>query len=776
MSLFNKVTKSFTWGQHQVVLETGEIARQSGGAVVVDIEGTVVLATVVARTEAKPGQDFFPLTVDYIEKTYAAGKIPGSFFKREGRPSELETLTSRLIDRPLRPLFPEGFFNEVQVVVHVLSLNPEVSADIAALIGSSAALAISGIPFNGPIGAARVGYINGEYVLNPGKTQLTESKMDLIVAGTQAAVLMVESEADQLSEEVMLGGVVFGHEQGNIAIAAINELVRDAGKPAWNWQPPAKDEDFIAKVNGIAEDKLRAAYQIRSKQSRTQATRAAYAEVFAALGADGASFDKVKVEGLLFDIEAKIVRSQILAGEPRIDGRDTRTVRDIEIRSSVLPRTHGSALFTRGETQALVIATLGTDRDAQRIDALAGEFEDRFMMHYNMPPFATGETGRVGSPKRREIGHGRLAKRALIPVLPPKDEFAYAIRLVSEITESNGSSSMASVCGGCLALMDAGVPLKAHVAGIAMGLIKDGNRFAVLTDILGDEDHLGDMDFKVAGTTGGVTALQMDIKIQGITKEIMQVALAQAKEARLHILGKMVEAMGTPNTEVSEFAPRLYTMKINPEKIRDVIGKGGAVIRALTEETGTTIDIGEDGTITIASTDGERAALAKKRIEDITAEAVIGQVYEGPVTKILDFGALINILPGKDGLLHISQIAHQRVERVEDFLKEGQVVKVKVLETDEKGRIKLSLKALLERPEGMPEDTGGGYDRPRREGGDRGGFRGDRGDRGGDRGGYRGGERGDRGSRPERTERNDAPATAEAAPQGDNGSNEPQQS
>jgi polyribonucleotide nucleotidyltransferase len=705
MSMFNKVTKTFQWGRHQVVLETGEIARQSTGAVLVNIEGTVVLATVVAKTEAKAGQDFFPLTVDYLEKTYAAGKIPGSFFKREGRPSEHETLTSRLIDRPIRPLFPEGFFNEVQVVVHVVSLNPEVQADIAAMIGTSAALAVSGIPFNGPIGAARVGYVNGEYTLNPSKAELAFSQMDLVVAGTQAAVLMVESEASGLSEEVMLGAVVFGHEQGNVAIAAINELVKEAGKPSWNWVAPAKDEAFIAKVNALAEGPLREAYQIRSKQARTQACRTAAANVFAALTAEGVAFDKVEVEGLLFEIEARIVRSQILAGEPRIDGRDTRTVRPIEISNGILPRTHGSALFTRGETQALVVATLGTDRDAQRIDALDGEFEDRFMMHYNMPPFATGETGRVGSPKRREIGHGRLAKRALIAALPSKEDFPYSLRVVSEITESNGSSSMASVCGGCLALMDAGVPMKAHVAGIAMGLIKDGNRFAVLTDILGDEDHLGDMDFKVAGTTTGITALQMDIKIQGITKEIMQVALAQAKEARLHILGKMVEAMGSANTEVSQFAPRLYTMKINPEKIRDVIGKGGATIRALTEETGTTIDIGEDGTITIASTDAEKAEMAKKRIEEITAEVEVGKVYEGPITKILDFGALVNLLPGKDGLLHISQIAHQRVEKVTDFLQEGQVVKVKVLETDEKGRIKLSMKALIDRPEQQPREA-----------------------------------------------------------------------
>ncbi len=706
MSMFNKVTKTFQWGQHTVTMETGEIARQASGAVLLDMDGTVVLATVVAKSEAKAGQDFFPLTVDYIEKTYAAGKIPGSFFKREGRPSELETLTSRLIDRPIRPLFPEGFFNEVQVVIHTLSLNPEVDADIAAMIATSAALSVSGIPFNGPIGAARVGYVNGAYVLNPGQTERQNSQMDLVVAGTQAAVLMVESEALQLSEEIMLGGVVFGHEQANIAINAINELVREAGKPEWQWQAPARDEALIAQVNELGGDKLRAAYQIRNKQARTQACREAYAAVMSGLKAAGVEFDSVKVEGLLFDIEAGIVRGQILAGEPRIDGRDTRTVRPIEIRNGVLPRTHGSALFTRGETQALVVATLGTDRDAQKIDALAGEFEDRFMLHYNMPPFATGETGRVGSPKRREIGHGRLAKRALVACLPTKEDFPYTIRVVSEITESNGSSSMASVCGGCLALMDAGVPMKAHVAGIAMGLIKDGNRFAVLTDILGDEDHLGDMDFKVAGTTNGITALQMDIKIQGITKEIMQVALAQAKEARMHILGKMQEAMGEAKTEISSFAPKLYTMKINPEKIRDVIGKGGATIRALTEETGTQIDIGEDGTITIASTDGARAEEAKRRIAEITAEVEVGKVYEGPITKILDFGALVNLLPGKDGLLHISQIAHERVEKVSDYLQEGQIVKVKVLETDEKGRVKLSMKALLER-------SGGGDREPR---------------------------------------------------------------
>ena len=698
MSIFNKVTKTFRWGQHTVTMETGEIARQSTGAVLLDMDGTVVLATVVAKTEGKPGQDFFPLTVDYLEKAYAAGKIPGSFFKREGRPSEFETLTSRLIDRPIRPLFPEGFFNEVHVVIHTVSLNPEVDADIAAMIAVSAALSISGVPFNGPIGAARVGYVNGEYVLNPGQTARKDSIMDLVVAGTEAAVLMVESEAQQLSEEIMLGAVVFGHAQGNIAINAIHELVRDAGKPVWDWKAPAKDEALIAKIDGLAKAKLEAAYQIRNKQARTHACRAAYSEVMAALKADGASFDSVAIEGLLFEIEAKIVRGQILAGEPRIDGRDTRTVRAIEIRNGVLPRTHGSALFTRGETQALVVTTLGTERDAQRIDALSGDYEDRFMLHYNMPPFATGETGRVGTPKRREIGHGRLAKRALMAVLPSKEDFPYTMRVVSEITESNGSSSMASVCGGCLSLMDAGVPMKAHVAGIAMGLIKEDNRFAVLTDILGDEDHLGDMDFKVAGTTNGITALQMDIKIQGITKEIMQVALAQAKEARMHILGKMQEAMAEAKTEVSNFAPRLFTMKINPEKIRDVIGKGGSVIRALTEETGTQINIDEDGTITIASADPEKAEMAKRRIEQITAEVEIGKVYEGPITKILDFGALVNLLPGKDGLLHISQIAHERVEKVSDYLTEGQIIKVKVMETDEKGRIKLSMKALLDRP------------------------------------------------------------------------------
>jgi len=698
MSIFNKVTKTFQWGGQTVTLETGEIARQSGGAVVVSIDDTVVLATVVAKKDAKPGQDFFPLTVDYIEKTYAAGKIPGSFFKREGRPSELETLTSRLIDRPLRPLFPEGFYNEVQVVIHVLSLNPEIAADIPSLIGASAALAISGIPFNGPIGAARVGYIDGQYVLNPSKTQMAETQMDLIVAGTQAAVLMVESEAKQLSEEIMLAGVVFGHEQGNVAIAAINELVKDAGKPMWDWQAPAKDDAFIAQVGSLAEQKLRDAYQIRSKQARTHATRDVTTATMAALTQGGAVVDKVKVDNILFDIEAKIVRNQILSGEPRIDGRDTRTVRPIEIRTGLLPRAHGSALFTRGETQALVAATLGTERDSQRIDALAGEYHEHFMLHYNMPPFATGETGRVGSPKRREIGHGRLAKRALAAVLPDRVEFPYSMRIVSEITESNGSSSMASVCGGCLAMMDAGVPLKAHVAGIAMGLIKEGNRFAVLTDILGDEDHLGDMDFKVAGTEKGLTALQMDLKIESINKGIMQVALAQAREARLHILAQMKQAMGGSRTELSSFAPRILKIKINPDKIRDVIGKGGVVIRGIQEETGTTIEIEDDGMISIACVAPEGGEAALKRIKELTADVEVGKIYEGPVLRLLDFGAIVQLMPGRDGLLHISQISNERVNAVSDHLKEGQIVKVKVMEADDKGRVRLSMKAV-----GTPE-------------------------------------------------------------------------
>ncbi|BEI37466.1 polyribonucleotide nucleotidyltransferase [Polynucleobacter sp. HIN7] len=703
MSMFHKVVKTFQWGQHTVTMETGEIARQSSGAVLLNMDDTVVLATVVGAKTAKEGQDFFPLTVDYIEKTYSAGKIPGGFFRREGRPSEGETLISRLIDRPIRPLFPEGFYNEVQVVVHVMSINPDVPADIPALIASSAALAISGIPFNGPMGAARVGYRDGQYLLNPNRSEQATSELDLIVAGTQAAVLMVESEAQQLSEAVMLGAVVYGHEQSQIAINAIQELVRDAGKPEWDWKPAPKNEALIAKLQSLAEGPLRDAYQIRQKQARSTKIKEVVANVMTQLAADG-EVDEVEVGNLLFEIEAKIVRSQILNGEPRIDGRDTRTVRPIEIRNGVLPRTHGSALFTRGETQALVVATLGTARDEQIIDALEGEYRDRFMFHYNMPPFATGETGRVGTPKRREIGHGRLAKRALVPVLPSMEEFAYSIRLVSEITESNGSSSMASVCGGCLALMDAGVPVKAHVAGVAMGLILDGNRFAVLTDILGDEDHLGDMDFKVAGTANGITALQMDIKVQGITKEIMQVALAQAQEGRLHILSKMQEAMGSVRTELSEHAPRMVTFKIHPDKIREVIGKGGATIQALTKETGCSIDIKDDGTVTIASTSAEGMAQAKAKIEGITAEAEVGKVYEGPVVKLLEFGALVNILPGKDGLLHISEISTERVKDVKDFLQEGQVVRVKLLAADERGRLRLSMKALLT-PESGSADT-----------------------------------------------------------------------
>ncbi|MFN7205676.1 MAG: polyribonucleotide nucleotidyltransferase [Burkholderiales bacterium] len=698
--MFNKVTKSFQYGQHTVTLETGEIARQASGAVLVSVEDTVVLATVVGAKSAKAGQDFFPLTVDYIEKTYAAGRIPGGFFKREGKPSEKETLTSRLIDRPIRPLFPEGFYNEVQVVIHVLSVNPEIDPDIPAMIGASAALSVSGIPFNGPLGAARVAYVDGSYVLNPTATQLKTSQMDLVVAGTEQAVLMVESEAKQLSEEIMLGAVVYGHEQMQAVINAIHDLVRDAGKPVWDWTPAAKNEALINRIKHFAEVALVDAYQIRQKQERSNRIKQIYADVMAHLNEDAASAggvkpDEVEVGNILFDLESKIVRGQILNGEPRIDGRDTRTVRPISIRTSVLPRTHGSVLFTRGETQALVIATLGTKQDEQIIDALQGEYRERFMLHYNMPPFATGETGRVGTPKRREIGHGRLAKRALVAVLPKEDEFSYSMRIVSEITESNGSSSMASVCGGCLSLMDAGVPLKAHVAGIAMGLIKEDNKFAVLTDILGDEDHLGDMDFKVAGTANGITALQMDIKIQGITKEIMKVALAQALEARMHILGKMQEAMPHGRTELSDFAPRLLTIKINPEKIRDVIGKGGAVIRALTEETGTQIDIQEDGTVTIASVDAAAAQEAKRRIELITAEVEVGSVYEGTVLKLLDFGAIVQVLPGKDGLLHISQISDKRVNNVAEYLQEGQQVRVKVLEADEKGRLRLSMKALL---------------------------------------------------------------------------------
>ena len=694
MTMFNKVTKTFQYGQHTVTMETGQIARQATGAVLLNMDDTVVLATVVAKEQVKSGQDFFPLTVDYIEKTYAAGRIPGGFFRREGRPSEKEILVCRLIDRPMRPLFPEGFYNEVQVVVQVMSSNPEVDPDIPSLLAASAALAISGIPFAGPVGAARVGYIDGQYVLNPTASQLANSRMDLVVAGTEAAVLMVESEAQQLSEEIMLAGIVYGHEQMQVAIDAIYDLVRDGGKPEWNWEAPAKNEPLIAQINELAEADMRAAYQIREKQARTTALRAVSDKVKAALP----DVESVEIGDLLFAVESNVVRTQILSGQPRIDGRDTRTVRPIEISLGLLPRTHGSALFTRGETQALVVATLGTKTDEQMIDALEGSSRDKFMLHYNMPPSATGETGRVGSPKRREIGHGRLAKRALAAALPAHEDFPYTIRVVSEITESNGSSSMASVCGGCLALMDAGVPMKAHVAGIAMGLIKDGGKFAVLSDILGDEDHLGDMDFKVAGTTIGVTALQMDMKIQGITKEIMQVALAQAREGRMHILGHMEASITGGRTEMSSYAPRLYTMKINQDKIRDVIGKGGATIRQLTEETGTTIDIQEDGTITIASNDAEKAAEAQRRISELSAEIEVGKTYDGTVLKILDFGAIVQVFPGKDGLLHISQIAHERVNAVSDYLKEGQQVRVKATETDDRGRVKLSMKALIERP------------------------------------------------------------------------------
>ena len=693
-----KVTrKSINYGRHTLTLETGEVARQAHGAIMVNMDDTVVLVTVVGKKDVKAGQEFFPLTVDYQERTYAAGKIPGGFFKREGRPSEKETLTSRLIDRPIRPLFPEGFFNEIQVIATVVSSNVEVDSDIAAMIGASAALAISGIPFNGPIGAARVGYLDGEYVLNPTATELKSSKLNLVVAGTKQAVLMVESEAMELSEDVMLGAVVYGHQQMQAVIVMINELSDEVGVPLWDWAPPQNDSLITDRIVLLAEEDLRAAYRLRQKQSRTEKVEQIRATVLAEVAPEGSDTGHVNlVKSTFSNIESKIVRSQILNGEPRIDGRDTRTVRPVTIRTGVLPRAHGSALFTRGETQALAVATLGTARDEQIIDALQGEYKERFMLHYNMPPYATGETGRVGTPKRREVGHGRLAKRALLAVLPAPEEFSYSMRVVSEITESNGSSSMASVCGGCLALMDAGVPLKAHVAGIAMGLIKEGNRFAVLTDILGDEDHLGDMDFKVAGTESGITALQMDIKIQGITKEIMHVALLQAREGRMHILGLMRQSLATPRAELSAYAPRMITIKIKPEKIRDVIGKGGAVIRAITEETGTTIDINDDGTVTIACVSSEGGEAAKRRIEEITAEVEVGRVYDGTVLKLLDFGAIVSVLPGKDGLLHISQIANERVNSVADHLKEGQAVRVKVLEADEKGRLRLSMKAVAE--------------------------------------------------------------------------------
>jgi polyribonucleotide nucleotidyltransferase len=656
---------------------------------------TTVLVTAVGRKTADPGRDFFPLTVNYQEKTYAAGKIPGGFFKREGRPGEKEVLTCRLIDRPVRPLFPKGFTNEVQIIATVMSLNPDVDPDIPALIGASAALAISGMPFAGPIGAAKVGYIDGEYVLNPGNAALKESKLELVVAGTKDAVLMVESEADRLSEEVMLGAVMYGHEQMQIAIDTINELAAEVGKPAWNWETPAADEDLAAAVAGACESALADAYRITDKQERQVAVGAAKdAAVEALASGDDARWTPEEVKGAASKLEKTIVRGRVIKGEPRIDGRDTRTVRPINVEVGVLPRAHGSAVFTRGETQAIVVSTLGTGRDAQIIDAIEGERKEPFMLHYNFPPFCVGETGFVGSPKRREIGHGKLAKRGIQAVMPDLDDFGYVIRVVSEITESNGSSSMASVCGTSLSLMDAGVPVKAPVAGVAMGLVKEGDDFAVLTDILGDEDHLGDMDFKVAGTEDGVTALQMDIKIQGITREIMDNALEQARDARLHILGEMNKVIDTPRDEMSEWAPTIMTIKIDPEKIRDVIGKGGAVIRAITEETGASVDIENDGTVRIASVDGASGKEARRRIELITADVEVGRVYEGKVARLMDFGAFVTILPGKDGLVHISQISNERVEKVSDKLAEGDVVKVKVLEVDRQGRVRLSMKEV----------------------------------------------------------------------------------
>jgi len=697
--MFNKVTKSIQYGDHTLTLETGEIARQADATVMVSYGDTVVMVAVTSRSEVKAGQDFFPLTVDYMEKTYAAGKIPGSFFKREGRPSEKETLTSRLIDRPLRPLFPASFYNEVQVVATVMSSDPEIDSDIPAIIGASAAMSLSGIPFFGPLGAARVGYIEGEYILNPSKTQMETTELDLVVAATETAVMMVESEAKELSEEVMLGAVTFGHDAMQPVIKMINELAAEAGKDAWDWTAPEPDTALIEKVKNLIGEDVDAAFQIKEKGVRSTKLNEIKKRLTDELVTEETSTDEANaIKSEFFNLEAQTVRSQILNGNPRIDGRDTRTVRPITVRTGVLPRTHGSALFTRGETQALVVATLGTGRDEQKVDALQGEFTDNFMLHYNFPPYATGETGRVGTPKRREIGHGRLAKRALIAALPSKEDFDYTMRVVSEITESNGSSSMASVCGGTLALMDAGVPMKAPVAGIAMGLIKEGNRVAVLTVILGDEDHLGDMDFKVAGSLNGITALQMDIKITGITAQIMQAALAQAKEGREHILGIMQTGLDAADTEMSEFAPRIIKVKINPDKIRDVIGKGGAVIQALTKETNTNIDIDEDGTVKIACTSAEEGEEAKRRIKEITADVEVGQVYEGPVVKVLDFGAVVSLIPGKDGLVHISQIAHQRVNAVSDFVKEGDTVKVKVVEIDGKGKVRLSMKALIEVP------------------------------------------------------------------------------
>ena len=688
------VKKSFQYGQHTVTLETGEIARQADGAVMVSMADTVVLVTAVGAKEAAPGRDFFPLTVDYQERTYAAGRIPGGFFRREGRPSEKETLTSRLIDRPIRPLFPEGFYNEVQIIATVMSANNDIDPDIPALIGASAAVALTGMPFGGPIGAARVGYVNGQYLLNPSHSELKTSQLDLVVAGTENAVLMVESEAQELSEEVMLGAVVFGHEQMQAAIRAIRELAAEAGKPAWDWSAPAADTALDAAVRSAAFGSLVEAYQIAVKQDRQNRVREIRGSVVEQLAGEGAAYTPEAVKTAYSNLEYRVVRDRILDGNPRIDGRDTKTVRPITVRAGVLPRTHGSALFTRGETQALVVATLGTTRDSQIIDALEGEYRELFMLHYNFPPFSVGETGRVGSPKRREIGHGRLAKRGVAAVMPDMEKFPYVVRVVSEITESNGSSSMASVCGSSLALMDAGVPLKAPVAGIAMGLIKEGERFAVLSDILGDEDHLGDMDFKVAGTTQGVTALQMDIKIDGITKEIMQVALAQAREGRLHILGCMNAVLDRPRDDISSFAPRIVTIKINPDKIRDVIGKGGAVIRQLTEETGTTIDIDDDGTVKIAAVDKSASDEARRRIEMITADIEVGRIYEGKVVRIMDFGAFVSLLPGRDGMVHISQICEERIQSVTDKLAVGDSVRVKVMEIDKQGRVRLTMRQV----------------------------------------------------------------------------------
>ncbi|HHM05165.1 MAG TPA: polyribonucleotide nucleotidyltransferase [Gammaproteobacteria bacterium] len=686
--------KVFQYGEHTVTIETNEIARQASGAVLISMGDTVVLVTAVGVSEAVEGRDFFPLTVNYMERTYAGGKIPGGFFKREGRPTEKETLTSRLIDRPLRPLFPKGFTNEVQVIATVMSIDKDIDPDVPAMLGASAALALSGLPFDGPIGAARVGYKNGEYVLNPTLTALKESELDLVVAGTADAVLMVESEARQLPESVMLGAVMFGHEQMQTAIQAIEELAAVAGKPAWDWQPPPVDEALQQAVAERCAAALAEAYQIAEKQTRQQKVAEIRQAALAELAGEDSLWDAEQVRDAFGALEKNTVRSRILAGHPRIDGRDTKTVRPISIRVGVLPRTHGSALFTRGETQALVVTTLGTARDAQVIDAIEGEYREPFMLHYNFPPYSVGEAGFVGSPKRREIGHGRLAKRGVMAVMPDMDEYPYTVRVVSEITESNGSSSMASVCGSSLSMMDAGVPLKAPVAGIAMGLIKEGDQFQVLSDILGDEDHLGDMDFKVAGTAGGITALQMDIKIKGITREIMDVALEQAKAGRQHILGEMAKVIDKPREELSEYAPRYVTMKINPERIRDVIGKGGATIRSITEETGTEIDITDDGTIKIASVDKAAAMEARRRIEEITADVEVGKVYEGKVSKIMDFGAFVTILPGKDGLVHISQISEERVQSVSDKLREGDIVKVKVLEIDKQGRVRLSIKAV----------------------------------------------------------------------------------